>query len=300
VGARRGIRIRSAVIVAALAMTVSACGLGEGEERQSGDRTTAETGLPAEPSAFARRSLTGEQIHLYRSTGGDLGLDWTVIAATDQIEGSATPAEERERISAVGYTLRSYGAPDDYRLALETYDGSRAFARSVLKLAERYRALAAARVPKSALPMELPANGPIIATYGQRLGILHDGIDIDVPTGAPVRAAAAGLVLSTGSHRVFGETTCVLHHLRRASKENRQVTSCYGNQSGYEAEAGERVAVGELIGRAGCTGTCIRPHVHFQVRLGVGQSAPVTDPARFLRSDIVPGRPGTPLEGPAP
>jgi murein DD-endopeptidase MepM/ murein hydrolase activator NlpD len=37
-----------------------------------------------------------------------------------------------------------------------------------------------------------------------------------------------------------------------------------------------------VLGYVGCTGTCLRPHVHFQVKLGSGQTAPVADPAPFI------------------
>jgi murein DD-endopeptidase MepM/ murein hydrolase activator NlpD len=136
----------------------------------------------------------------------------------------------------------------------------------------------------------------VIASFGQRLGILHDGIDIDGATGAPIRSAANGLVVSTGFYRIFGEYTCVLHRFRDGPPAERELTTCYGNQSRYEVEPGDVVSAGETIGRLGCTGSCVRPHVHFQVRLGAGQTAPVTDPAPFLEGRVR-ATGGAPLEG---
>ncbi len=188
--------------------------------------------------------------------------------------------------------------PTDYRVALEAFNGTPGYARDLLGLAERYRSLGGEPIPPAQRPLELPADGPVIAAFGQRLGILHDGVDIDAPAGAPVRAAAAGLVVSTCSHPIFGEYACVLHRFPGAPPRARELTTCYGNQSGYEAAPGDVVSAGELIGRVGYTGTCVRPHVHFR-----SDSAPARrrrSPTRpFLAGEARPTRQGEPLETPA-
>jgi murein DD-endopeptidase MepM/ murein hydrolase activator NlpD len=255
--------------------------------------------VSAQPSAFAREALPPRLLRLYLRTGRDLGLDWSVIAAADQVQGVVGPANEAERVSAIGYSLQALGAPDDYRVALEASEGSPSYARSVLRLADRYRDVAASEVPAASGPLRIPVEGPIIAGYGQRLGVLHDGIDIDARTGTPIRAAAPGLVVSTGVHSIFGQYTCVVHRFRRPLRGNRDLTTCYGNQSGYAVEPGQAVNEGDVLGYVGCTGTCLRPHVHFQVKLGSGQTAPVTDPAPFLAAEPRI-RGGAPLEGAAP
>jgi murein DD-endopeptidase MepM/ murein hydrolase activator NlpD len=287
-----------ACALAALALGIAACGSGSDDQELRGAQpghASEAAALDAAPSAFARRTLEADEIRTYRRTAEELGLDWSVLAAADQLEGSASAAEGAERVAAVGYTLQSFGAPEDYRTALEARLGTAAGAARVLRLAERYRSLEAARVPPAKRPLRVPADGPVIAPFGQRLGVLHDGIDIDAPTGAPVRAAAAGLVITTGFHRIFGEYTCVLHRFERGPAAERELTTCYGNQSAYRVEPGDPVAAGERIGDIGCTGTCIRPHLHFQVRLGAGQTSPVTDPLPFLSGEpAVSG--GKPLE----
>jgi murein DD-endopeptidase MepM/ murein hydrolase activator NlpD len=253
--------------------------------------------VQAEPSDFAREALPRRLLDLYRQTGSELGLDWSVIAAIDQIEGRTGPAEETERVAAIGYSLEAHGAPDDYRLATEAHGGSPGFARTALRLADRYREVGGADVPPASGRLRMPTRGPVIAAFGRQLGILHDGIDIDAPTGRPVRAAADGLVVSTGTHSVFGLYTCVLHHFAPPLNGERRVTTCYGNQSRHGTEPGTQVERGEVIGYVGCTGTCLRPGLHFQVRLGIGPSAPVTDPAPFLADPGRIGR-GRPLETP--
>ncbi len=238
-----------------------------------------------------------ELLELYQGTGDELGIDWSVLAAADQLTDSASGATDADRISAIAYELQALGAPYDYRKALEGFDAVPGFTSSVLRLADRYRELGAERAPAARLPLVFPAEGPIIAGFGLTYGVLHDGIDIDAPTGVPVKAAAAGLVVSTGFHQVFGEYTCILHRFPDEVRGQTELTTCYGNQSRYDVEPGDTVKAGEVIGRVGCTGTCLRPHVHFQVREGSGQTAPVVDPAPFL--GVAAGDIGdaAPLEG---
>jgi murein DD-endopeptidase MepM/ murein hydrolase activator NlpD len=287
--------------VAGLALGLIAFQLTGSDESgsETGESATAEGTVETRPSAFAREAVPKDLLRVYLRTGRELGLDWSVLAAADQIDGAVGPVDQAERVSAIGYSLQALGAPDDYRLALEARVSSAGYARSVLDLADRYRAIGGPEVPPAKGPLRLPVRGPIIAGYGQRLGVLHDGVDIDARTGAPIRAPAAGLVVSTGTHSVFGQYTCVLHRFAPPLNGSRAISTCYGNQSAYAVEPGDVVKAGQVIGYVGCTGTCLRPHVHFQVRIGSGQTAPVTDPAPFLGPAGGEIRGGPPLETPA-
>lgn len=256
----------------------------------------AET-LTAPPSALARRTLPGSLLRLYRAAGRELVLDWTVIAAADELRGRAGGPEPEERVLSIAYSLQSFGAPDDYAAALEAFGGTARFARHALELADSYRGSVSVRPSVAARgPLELPTDGAIIALYGQRFGLLHDGIDIAADTGTPIRSAAAGVVVRTGPHPVYGEYTCVLHRFAADLRGHRRLSSCYGNQSRYAVEVGDAVEARAVIGYAGCTGSCLKPHVHFQLRDGAGSAAPVIDPAPFLaRTPEVVGS-GRPLE----
>jgi murein DD-endopeptidase MepM/ murein hydrolase activator NlpD len=296
----RGIWAWALTVVAGLAIGLALYRLTDDDDRSTGSAAQPASGaVEAEPSAFARDALSPRLLRLYRQTGEELGLDWSVIAAADQIEGVVGPTDETERVSAIGYSLQALGAPDDYRLALEASQGSPGYARSVLRLADRYRQVADSKIPAATGPLRLPVDGPIIAGYGQRLGVLHDGLDVDAPTGRPIRVPAPGLVVSTGVHSIFGQYTCVVHRFDPPLRGHRAITTCYGNQSRYAVGPGETVDEDQVIGYVGCTGTCLRPHVHFQVKLGNGQTAPVTDPAPFLAAEPRI-RGGGPLEGSAP
>jgi murein DD-endopeptidase MepM/ murein hydrolase activator NlpD len=259
--------------------------------------------LEAVPSAFARRTFGAEPLAEYRSVGAELGIDWPILAAADKVEGGPAGAggarQTRNRALAIAYSLQTLGAAADYETALAERSGT-GYARRVLALAQQLQGTAGVpAAPVAELPLETPAEGAVIAAYGQRFGVLHNGIDIDARTGAPVEAAAAGVVVSTDDHPIFGLLSCVAHRLGGQDRP-RELTTCYGNQSSFLVAPGDVVRAGELIGRAGCTGTCLRPHVHFQVRLGGDGSAPTVDPAPYLSTALAEQAQtaGRPLERP--
>ncbi len=122
----------------------------------------------------------------------------------------------------------------------------------------------------SAAGLIWPVSGPITSGYGYRWGRLHEGIDIAVPEGTPIRAAASGTVIIAAYTGGYGNYTCIDH--------GGGLSTCYGHQSGYAVSAGESVSQGEIIGYTGNTGSSTGPHLHFEVRIN-GAS---TDPLGYL------------------
>ena len=49
-----------------------------------------------------------------------------------------------------------------------------------------------------------PVNGPVVSGFGMRWGRMHTGIDIAVPAGVGIRAAAAGTVAIAGRTPAMG------------------------------------------------------------------------------------------------
>ncbi len=115
-----------------------------------------------------------------------------------------------------------------------------------------------------------PVSGPITSPFGMRWGTLHPGIDIGVPTGTPIHAAAAGTVIYCSSMEGYGNLVVIDHH--------NGLATAYAHQSRIAASCGENVAQGQVIGYSGCTGFCTGPHVHFEVRVN---GTPV-DPLGYL------------------
>jgi len=115
-----------------------------------------------------------------------------------------------------------------------------------------------------------PVSGPITSPFGMRWGTLHPGIDIGVPTGTPIHAAAAGTVIYCGWEEGYGNLVVIDHH--------NGLATAYAHQSRIAVSCGANVAQGDVIGYSGCTGFCTGPHVHFEVRVN---GTPV-DPLGYL------------------
>jgi murein DD-endopeptidase MepM/ murein hydrolase activator NlpD len=104
-----------------------------------------------------------------------------------------------------------------------------------------------------------PVNGPVVSPFGYRWGRLHAGIDIAVPYGTPIHAAAAGTVVLSGWVGGYGNYTCIDH--------GGGMATCYAHQSSFAVSSGASVGQGQVIGYVGCTGHCFGPHLHFEVRI---------------------------------
>jgi murein DD-endopeptidase MepM/ murein hydrolase activator NlpD len=160
-------------------------------------------------------------------------------------------------------------------------------------VAEAQAALAtsAGTVAPAAGHLLWPCSGPITQGFGPTdLSIefayvyqgveyphFHTGIDLGVPLGTPVGAAADGVVVLAGTNEVDGRpvgygTYVVVAH-------GGGVYTLYAHLSKLDVVAGQRVRAGELLGLSGSTGNSTGPHLHFEVRLG---SDPV-DPMPYMR-----------------
>ena len=115
-----------------------------------------------------------------------------------------------------------------------------------------------------------PVNGPITSPFGTRWGRPHEGVDIAVSSGTPVRAADSGRVATAGPTGGYGNYVCVQH--------GGSLSTCYAHLSRIGVSTGQSVSQGDVIGSSGCTGSCYGDHLHFETREG-GQAV---DPMGYL------------------
>lgn len=101
----------------------------------------------------------------------------------------------------------------------------------------------------------------------------HGGIDLGVPVGTPVVAAAAGVVTFAGTQSGYGTHVEVRH--------GDGAVTTYSHLSAIEVAVGEPVRAGQEIADSGNTGRSTGPHLHFELRPGEGRTA---DPIAWLRS----------------
>ena len=118
-----------------------------------------------------------------------------------------------------------------------------------------------------------PIRGQVLSSFGRRPnGERNDGINIEAPSGAEVRAAAPGQVVYAGSELAgYGQLVLLRH--------SGGYVTAYAHNSRLLVREGDQVSRGQVIAQAGATGTVDRPQVHFEIRSGVN---PV-DPMSYLR-----------------
>ena len=114
----------------------------------------------------------------------------------------------------------------------------------------------------------------VTSCYGQRWGTLHAGIDLALPSGTPIHAAAAGTVTQAGDAADgYGNSVFIDHG-------NGYLTH-YAHQSRIAVTVGQAVKAGQVIGYEGATGDATGPHLHFEVHQGMWNQI---DPAPFMRA----------------
>lgn len=125
----------------------------------------------------------------------------------------------------------------------------------------------------SAAGLIWPLSGTLSSGFGPRSspgGIgstYHEGIDISVPEGTPIRAAASGTVIMASYNGGYGNYTCIDH--------GSGLSTCYAHQSGFAVSSGQSVDQGQIIGYSGNTGSSTGPHLHFEVRINGAAQDPM-------------------------
>lgn len=132
-------------------------------------------------------------------------------------------------------------------------------------------------IARTAVPSIWPVRGQITAGFGQRMDpfsgedAFHNGIDISVPFGTRVEAAADGIVLEAGPESGYGNEILIDHGYGFITK--------YGHLSRIFVVVGQVLQRGQVIGAVGMTGKTTGPHLHYEVHV---KDTPV-NPTKYLR-----------------
>ncbi len=105
-----------------------------------------------------------------------------------------------------------------------------------------------------------PLAGPVVARFGPAgPGKVNQGINIAAQRGAPILAAADGVVAYAGDGiAIYGGMVLVNH--------GGGWISAYGHAEALNVQRGQAVKAGEVIARAGASGQVQSPQLHFQLR----------------------------------
>jgi len=179
-------------------------------------------------------------------------------------ELSAARAESREAYSRVdSHVERLESGANKIEERIQEQLAAAALAQSGVQ------ALPAGAIQAGSGSMIWPVNGAVVSPFGPRWGSMHEGIDIAVPAGTPIRAAQAGSVVLAAPTSGYGNYTCIDH--------GSGLSTCYAHQSSFAITSGS-VGQGDVIGYVGCTGHCFGDHLHFETRLSGG----AVDPMGYL------------------
>ena len=113
--------------------------------------------------------------------------------------------------------------------------------------------------------MMWPVDGKVSSPFGKWRGKhMHQGIDIPMPHGTPIRAANTGVITRTGNNSTMGfrgyGNFILMDH-------GSGVHTFYAHCSSVSVREGQRVMQGQIIGYVGSTGRSTANHLHFEVRV---------------------------------
>lgn len=218
-------------------------------------------------------SIAGEPLHFTRAPDGafvalaaaplDVGtsvdVSLGVIHATGRVEQTTIPIP----LSSGSYRLE--------RLTVAPRFGSPPDSLTRIRLA-RDRDLAA-RVSRNAhgtprlwTDVIRPRDTRITSAFGSgrefngQVQSRHTGTDLAGTPGAPVLAAARGVVALVDTFFLAGNVIYIDH--------GAGLVSAYFHLSAQDVMAGDTVQAGQTIGRVGATGRVTGPHLHWVVRYG--------------------------------
>ena len=248
--------------------------------------------IKANEATIRSRRVVADQVTAIQSglLGAQASLRNAQAEANQQQLALDALAQQRRNLLAVAETQRRDVATqvsqlDDMSASAEADLEALVRAKQQEEEARRAAARRAAQLAGESLPpepgapgqLQWPVSGPITSPFGMRMHpvygrpILHAGIDIGVPQGTTIGAAADGRVIVAGYQGDCGNMVALDHH--------GGLSTIYCHMSQIFVGVGQDVQRGQAIGAVGMTGDATGPHLHFQVM----QDGHPVDPMSYLR-----------------
>jgi murein DD-endopeptidase MepM/ murein hydrolase activator NlpD len=128
------------------------------------------------------------------------------------------------------------------------------------------------------VPVRKPVTGEIDLTspFGIRMdpfiheAAMHTGLDFRGEIGEPIHATAAGTIAIAGWTGGYGKMVEIDHGNGLATR--------YGHLSEIDVSVGDKVRIGQVIGKLGSTGRSTGPHLHYETRV----NGEAVNPQKFL------------------
>lgn len=97
----------------------------------------------------------------------------------------------------------------------------------------------------------------VTSEFGPRWNNEHQGVDLDAGLRDKVFAAEQGVVVKAGDGRGYGKMVRIKH--------GNGFETVYAHMSRISVKEGDRVRKGDVVGKAGNTGTSSGVHLHFEI-----------------------------------
>ncbi len=108
----------------------------------------------------------------------------------------------------------------------------------------------------------VPITGTITSRYGVSSKIRssnHTGLDIAAPKGTPIKAVAAGTVISASYQGAYGNLVKIDH--------GNGLETWYAHTSKMYVSQGQKIEAGNVIAAVGSTGNSTGAHLHLEIRI---------------------------------
>ena len=227
----------------------------------------------------APRAWLGDQPVLVASENGQwtavvgLALDLPVGAQELRVEDGGRQRTLRFDVGTKKYPEQRIHLKDSGKVQLSPDDETRALGEiATIQNIKRHWRMADDTETRLVRPVE----GRLASRFGLRRVFNgeprapHVGLDLAVPRGTSVKASAPGLVLAVGDYFFNGKTVFVDH--------GNGLISMYCHLDRIDAQLGDPVARGQVVGLSGMTGRASGPHLHWSVIL----NGAMVDPELFV------------------
>jgi murein DD-endopeptidase MepM/ murein hydrolase activator NlpD len=250
------------------------------------------------PASTSRYALASTPTSVVKPRAGIEGTLQRLQTSLDRVEARQTAAlnvlEERYDTSAkkirgvladlgldAGKTQLQPGVGGPY-VPVKLPSDAGAFERQLYRIQLARLSVDRLAYVLGAVPVRKPIVGEIdlSSSFGIRNDpfgrgpAMHSGLDIRSSHGDPVRATATGTVIAASWNGGYGKMVELDH--------GNGLTTRYGHLSEIDVKVGQRVRIGQIIGKVGSTGRSTGPHLHYETRVN---DTPV-DPQKFLRAGL--------------
>ncbi|MFA5122515.1 peptidoglycan DD-metalloendopeptidase family protein [Zavarzinia sp.] len=214
--------------------------------------------------AERRATALKDQVATLELVQGQL-VDRLMPVTTDQLtrlEGQLTPTGiDLDKI--VSGSDGGSGGPmvdlDALAAAGPTEDSAK-----LLRLTSGIARLDALRAALPVMPLARPIEdyelrsgfGSRVDPINRRLAF-HPGLDFAAPIGTPVMATAPGEVVEAGWAGAYGRSVRIRHAFGLQTR--------YAHLSAIDVHVGDKVDVGDVVGKLGSSGRSTGPHLHYEV-----------------------------------